>query len=78
MGCEFFWAFAMVKIYGCDFLWELTMAGKRTKEKSIGDFALEFTMAIIEVCLWAFMSFGDGYKKRRKGCMCFCCGLCLE
>jgi len=54
------------------------MAGKRTKEKSIGDLALEFTMAIIEVCLWAFMSFGDGYKKRRKGCMCFCCGLCLE
>jgi hypothetical protein len=34
-------------------------------------------MAIIEACFWAFMGFGDGYKKRRKGCMCFCCELWL-
>ncbi len=72
------WAFAMAKTYGaCDFLWELAMARRRTKEKSIGDDPWESIMAIIKACLWAFISFGDGYKKRKKDCMCFCCELWL-
>jgi hypothetical protein len=70
----FVWAFAMAKTYSaCDFLWELAMARRRRKEKFIGDDSWELIMAIIEACLWAFISFGDGYKKRRKGCMSFCC-----
>jgi hypothetical protein len=50
-------------------LWELTMAGRRTKEKSIGDFSLELTMAIIEACLWAWALVMAIKKEEKDACV---------